>query len=74
MLTKMVTALVMSGALWVAGDAAYQNVECCFPGSSCCQPPRECCYSATSSDSGSTPACCKTGEDCCLEPGSCCIK
>ena len=39
MFTKIVAALAMTGALWVAGDAAYSRLDCCFPGSVCCDPP-----------------------------------
>lgn len=84
MLTKMLTAMMMTGALWVAGDAAYQKLDCCFLGLDCCQPQRECCFRATStkesncclsgSDRGKpAPACCAAlKSDCCATKSSCC--
>ena len=55
MVTKLLTALVMSGALWVAGDAAYQRFDCCSTSvkschsapatksDDCCDVPSNCC-------------------------------
>lgn len=62
MLTKMLAAIVMTGALWVAGDAAYQKFGCCFEGSDCCNPARECCVLAAKQPASD---CCSTGSSCC---------
>src|SRR5687767_10847426 len=66
MLTKVLTAVLLSGALWVAGDAAYQKLGCCFPTSECCDPPRECCFDAENQSSSSS--CCSTKSSCCDAP------
>jgi hypothetical protein len=70
MLTKMMAALVMTGALWVAGDAAYQSFGCCHAGSECCYPVSECCFSAASQQ---TDDCCASGSDCCAPVSECCV-
>src|SRR5262249_48705482 len=70
MLTKALVAIAMTGALWVAGGAAYQNFDCCSPGSDCCNPPHECCVLATKAKTGD---CCGSGSDCCFPPRECCV-
>lgn len=66
MLTKLFAGLVMAGALWVAGDAAYSSVGCCYSGSECC--PSECCAAETSD-------CCSAGgDDCCAPVSACCVE
>ena len=69
MLTKILTAIVMSGALWVAGDAAHQRFDCCPFSGVCCNPPSECCSTVTAVKTGD---CCSTGDDCCTPPSDCC--
>ena len=60
MLTKMMAAIVMTGALWVAGDAAYQKFD--FGAQ-----PKSCCLKKV------TPDCCSTGSSCCeVSRKSCC--
>ncbi len=68
MLTKMLVAVVMTGALWVAGDAAYQRLGNCS--TKCGTLPRECCYSASTDD---TDDCCSTGSECCVPSRECCL-
>lgn len=70
MLTKAFTAVVLAGALWVAGDAAYQRLDCCRPGANCCSPARECCELTSSSSSN----CCSTASRASLLAGKhdCC--
>jgi hypothetical protein len=70
MLTKMCAAVVMAGALWVGGDAAYTSFGCCFPGSECCNPASECCVGVTSEK---TSDCCSSGSDCCTPVSECCV-
>ena len=70
MLTKLCAAVVMAGALWVSGDAAYQSLGCCNAGSECCDPVSECCVSATSQK---TSDCCSSGSDCCAPVSECCV-
>jgi hypothetical protein len=70
MLTKLLSAVVLTGALWVAGDAAYQKFDCCTQGSDCCNPPRECCVLATKQKASD---CCSRGSDCCNPSRECCL-
>lgn len=62
MITKLMAAIVMTGALWVAGDSVYRNIEFCpFSGGCCSSRVRE------------TPDCGSTGSDCCsISRKSCC--
>ncbi len=43
MFTKCIIAIMLTGTLWVSGDAAIRNFSCCYPGADCCNPPSECC-------------------------------
>lgn len=79
MLTKIVTAVLLTGALVVAGDAAYQKIGCCFHGSECCDPASECCLnSANPTSTGNccstqeTPSCCSSVSRSALAKKSCC--
>ena len=69
MLTKTLIAVVMSGALWVAGDAAYQQFGCCRQRSEC-NTPSPCC---TSTPAKSEECCPGGGSDCCAPPSACCL-
>ena len=78
MLTKVLTTLMLTGALVVAGDATYQRVGCCFPGADCC-PFSSCCFGVAQQKSN----CCSTQStrsDCCAAPSrstaqsSCCAQ
>ena len=70
MLTKAIYAIVLTGALYVSGDAAFQSLSCCDTGSSCCVVPLECCSGATQK---ATSDCCSTGSDCCAPLEDCCV-
>src|SRR5947209_5262738 len=71
MLIKMLAAVALSGALWMAGDAAYQNFGCCSGSSECCYPPRECCFGATTPTAHN--CCTEAKANCCAQEGtSCC--
>ena len=63
MLTKLMAAVVMTGALWVTGDAANKQLGFSLPGSLCC--PFSCCSSESSR--------CYSGEVCCDPPRECCF-
>jgi hypothetical protein len=71
MLTKMMAAVVMTGALWVAGDAASKNLGCCFLGSLCCSPTEDCCYGVKNTSTETD--CCSPGTVCCDPPTDCCV-
>ena len=66
MLTKMLAAVVMAGALYVAGDAAYQKFGCCpTPASGSCgsitsTDESDCCASSSSCCSAAKSSCCTT--------------
>lgn len=67
MLNKAMAVVVMVGALYVAGDAAYRQIgserSCCSsrvqPVSDCCAPTTDCCSITRSACclSESTPSC-----------------
>jgi hypothetical protein len=44
----MMAGVVMTGALWVAGDATSKNLGCCVLDSLCCSPAEDCCYGVKS--------------------------
>ncbi len=56
MITKILAAVMLTGTLWVAGDAAVRNFSCCYSGAECCNPPSECCLLAKTT----TKSCCAT--------------
>jgi hypothetical protein len=65
MLTKALAVIVMTGALWVTGDAAYRKFGCPMQYLGCCHGARESCSSETkqnnnegSSSENKTPECC----------------
>ena len=62
MFIKIFSAIALTGALWVGGDAAIKSVGCCYPGSFCCDPPRECCFEA---GNVKTSGCCASKSTCC---------
>jgi hypothetical protein len=70
MLMKTMIAVVMSGALWVAGDAAYKQFGCCNQRSACNAPPSCCTITRTPS----TGDCCAPESDCCEPARECCEK
>ncbi|MBM3994205.1 MAG: hypothetical protein FJ303_08640 [Planctomycetes bacterium] len=71
MLTKMFAAMLLTGAVWVAGDAAYERLGCCHSQSECgelrptcgstSQVRRDCCSAAKNKASD----CCSKRSDCC---------
>jgi hypothetical protein len=60
MLTKMMAVVMMSGALWVAGDSLYREFGCCAKSRQCelISPTSDCCSEGSS--------------DCCLVSRSAC--
>ena len=67
MLTKVLTAIVMSGALWVSGDAVSKQFDCC--------PFTGCPFSASSCKPKASPGCCSSttpvkADDCCSPPSA----
>jgi hypothetical protein len=71
MLTKAITAIILSGALWVAGDAAYRQFGCCHLNDTCplsggcchetpTQPSGDCC-SQGASRADLLKSCCENG-------------
>jgi hypothetical protein len=63
MLTKLMAAVVMTGALWVAGDSLYREFSTCGQQSGC------------SSRAQRTIDCCSTSTGCCeVTRSSCCSK
>lgn len=78
MLTKLFSAVVLTGSLWVAGDAATRQLGCCYPGADCCNPPQECCFSGACPTTAQTQAkaddCCAPGSACCNPANECCVE
>ncbi len=70
MMTKMLTAIVMTGALWVAGDAAIQQFGCSFRCPFSSQGTGGCCVLATKPKAGD---CCSSGSDWCTPARECCV-
>jgi len=68
MLTKSMIAIVLAGALWVAGDAAYKQIGCCNHRSGCNAPP-PCCTLPQSTGTGD---CCQPQSECCNPDHQCC--
>ena len=85
MFTKLMAAVVMTGALWVAGDSLYREFgtcshgcraqrtpENCSTGSSCCEVTRSsCCAQAATSQCGNShfSYCTRTDQ---IVEGNCC--
>jgi hypothetical protein len=61
----MLASVVLAGALWVAGDAAYKHFGCCDVGADCCSEPSACCLVSAKQP---TSDCCSTAKpvsECC---------
>ena len=71
MLTKVLTAIVLTGALWVAGDAAYQKFGCPLQALGLCPLQRGCCSSETPAK---TDGCCPSSSECCKQAPECCVE
>jgi hypothetical protein len=70
MLTKVLAPVLLVGALWVGGDAAYKHFGCCQSDIESSGAPSACCLVKTKAPKSD---CCSTGSECCQPISECCL-